>query len=96
MSAGLCDWCGHPMAYLNHTACTPEGEAALETDPGRCPAHGLRAPCQGCAGDHVAGLHVARAHAECPRCETPPAQIEAVSLAAADDSLNSPNERNDR
>lgn len=88
MTAGLCDWCGHPLAYLNHAACTPEGEAALETDPSRCPTHGLRAPCQGCAADHLAGEHPNRDHGDtCPRCETPPAQIDAVSLAAADDSL---------
>ena len=61
-----------------------------------CADHGTTLPCAAHAGDHVAGLHRARAHAECPRCETPPAQIDAVSLAAADDSLNSPNERNDR
>lgn len=57
-----------------------------------CPDHGTTLPCALHAGDHVAGLHTARAHAECPRCDTPPAQIDAVSLAAADDSLDSPNE----
>lgn len=33
---GLCDFCGHPLAYLNHDACTPDAEAAreLDGDPG--------------------------------------------------------------
>lgn len=52
-----------------------------------CPEHGTTLPCAAHAGDHAAGLHTTRAHAECPRCATPPAQIDAVSLAAADDTL---------
>lgn len=34
MTAGLCPFCGHPLTYLNHDACSPEGEAAMETDHG--------------------------------------------------------------
>ena len=52
-----------------------------------CPVHGLTLPCQAHAGDHVAGLHTTRVHAECPRCVTPPTQIDAAALAAGDDSL---------
>lgn len=61
-----------------------------------CPTHDLTLPCQAHAGDHVAGLHTARAHAECPRCDTPPARIDLAALAAADDSLDSPNEGDPR
>lgn len=57
---------------------------------GHCEEHGQTLPCAAHAGDHVAGLHSARAHAECPRCETPPAQIDGVSLAAADTTLTDP------
>jgi len=27
-----CDFCGKPLAYYSHGDCTPEGEAARETD----------------------------------------------------------------
>jgi len=66
-----------------------------------CPEHGVRLPCTGCAGDHMARTHLPGSHhATCARCATPtatpPAQIDAVSLAAADDSLDSPNEGDPR
>jgi hypothetical protein len=62
-----------------------------------CPTHDLSLPCQAHAADHLAGEHLPGSHhATCARCatptDTPPAQIDAVSLAAADDSLDSPNE----
>jgi hypothetical protein len=61
-----------------------------------CPDHGTTLPCQGCSADHLAGQHPNRDHGDtCPRCETPPAQIDAAALAAADDSLNSPNDEGD-
>jgi hypothetical protein len=44
----------------------------------------------------VAG-HLAQPQPDlCPRCDTTPAEIEGQHLAAADDSLYSPNEGNDR
>lgn len=52
-----------------------------------CPAHDVRTPCGGCSADHLAGLHAAHAHPECPRCATPPAEIDAAMRAAADTSL---------
>lgn len=60
-----------------------------------CPTHNTTLPCALHAGDHMAGLHTARSHPECPRCDAPPAQIEAQHLAAADDSLDSPNDEGD-
>lgn len=62
-----------------------------------CATHHLTLPCGGCLADHFAGEHPLIDHETCERCQrarraTPPAQIDAVSLAAADDSLDSPNE----
>lgn len=57
-----------------------------------CETHNQSLPCAAHAGDHAAGLHTTRAHAECARCATPPAQIDAVSLAAADTTLTEENE----
>lgn len=103
MSTALCPFCGHPLTYLNHTTCTPEAESELESDHGdpgpdvpeqetatltHCAEHGVTLPCGAHAGDHVAGLHTTRVHAECPRCVTPPAQIDTAALAAGDDSLS--------
>ena len=72
-----------------------EIDRRVEHARAHCPDHGQTLPCQAHAGDHVAGLHRARAHAECPRCETPPAQIDRQAQAAADDSLDSPNDEGD-
>lgn len=61
-----------------------------------CPDHGLTLPCQAHAADHLAGEHHPGSQtATCARCaeiaaSTP--QTDAQHLAAADDSLNSPNE----
>jgi len=68
-----------------------------EHQPARCDIHDLSLPCSSCAGDHAAGEHLFGSHWQtCARCatptDTPPAQIDAVSLAAADDSLDSPND----
>lgn len=65
-----------------------------------CPAHAQTVPCSNCAGDHAAGEHLFGSHWQtCARCaeiaDTPPAQIEGQHLAAADDSLDSPNDEGD-
>jgi hypothetical protein len=63
----------------------------------RCPTHDVAQPCNGCLADHHAGEHLAQPQPDlCPRCDTTPAEIEGQHLAAADDSLNSPSERNER
>jgi hypothetical protein len=66
-----------------------------------CPTHDVSTPCGPCAGDHAAGEHLPGSHhATCARCatptDTPTAQIDAAALAAADDSLDSPNEGDPR
>jgi hypothetical protein len=53
-----------------------------------CPTHLRTAPCGSCSADHLAGDHPNRDHATtCPRCATPPAQIDAAMRAAADTTL---------
>lgn len=62
-----------------------------------CPTHLVALPCGPHAADHRAGEHTTHPQPDlCPRCETAPAEIEGQHLAAADDSLGSPNEGNDR
>lgn len=66
-----------------------------------CPEHAVSLPCGPCSADHLAGEHLFGSHWQtCARCatptDTPPAQIDAAALAAADDSLDSPNEGNPR
>lgn len=58
-----------------------------------CAAHARTAPCPSCSADHLAGQHPNRDHGDtCPRCETPPAQIDALSIAAADTTLTEEDE----
>lgn len=63
----------------------------------RCPTHDVTLPCPGHAADHHAGEHTTRPEPDlCPRCDTTPAETDSQALAAGDDSLDSPNERNER
>ena len=63
----------------------------------RCETHGLTLPCQAHAADHHAGDHLAQPQPDtCPRCTTTPAETDHQALAAGDDSLDSPSERNER
>jgi len=56
----------------------------------RCPTHDVAQPCNGCLADHHAGEHMAHPEPDCPRCATPPAEIDAAQLAAADTTLTDP------
>lgn len=72
--------------------------APAETPVRHCPAHDVTTPCHLCAGDHLAGAHLFGSHeATCARCATPAptiptAQLDAMSLAAGDDTLTDPDE----
>lgn len=61
-----------------------------------CPTHAQTLPCSNCAGDHAAGEHLFGSHwqtcARCAEIATDRPEPDAQHLAAADDTLDSPNE----